>query len=89
MPISKDTIQDVYTIGIEHGRDLIRHTFKDSDMLDIVLDEFDDRSADRVMHQQPEEIIKLVRNFKDGMEDGIKSQLGRECSEVVSALRAT
>jgi hypothetical protein len=87
MPISKDEQYRIYNYGIEEGREIVKSYLDDEDVIDVILEAFTDKQAKRIEDSTFEELKLAVNNFHDGIEDGIKSQLGREASEYIKWLR--
>lgn len=87
MPISKDEQYSIYNFGIAEGRDIVDSYLDGDDIIDIVLEGFSSKSAKRIERSGVEDLELAVENFMDGVEDGIKSQLGKELTSYVKWMR--
>jgi hypothetical protein len=87
MPISKDEQYRIYNFGIEEGRDIVKSYLDGEDVIDVILEAFSEKQAKRVENSSFEELKLAVNNFHDGVEDGIKLQLGKEAADYIKWLR--
>lgn len=87
MPISKDEQYRIYNYGIEEGKELVKSYLDGEDVIDVLLEAFSDKQAKRIENSTFDELKLAVNNFHDGVEDGIKLQLGTESSDYIKWLR--
>lgn len=87
MPISKDEQYRIYNFGIEEGSEIVKSYLDGEDVIDVILEAFSERQADRVENSSREALELAVKNFHDGVEDGIKLQLGKETADYIRWLR--
>lgn len=83
MSISKDEQYRIYNYGIEEGREIVKSYLEDEDVIDVILEAFSERQAKRIENSTFDELKLAVNNFHDGVEDGIKLQLGKESTAYI------
>lgn len=87
MPISKDEQYSIYNYGIAEGRELVKEFLDDEDIIDIILERFTTKTAKRIENADLPDLELAVRNFSDGIEDGVKSELGKQTNSYVKWMR--
>lgn len=87
MPISKDEQYRIYNFGIEEGKELVNAYLADEDIIDVLLEAFNESQAKRIENSSREALELAVNNFHDGVEDGIKLQIGKESANYIKWLR--
>lgn len=86
--MAASTNERTYNFGIAEGKQLVKDYLDDEDIIDIALGPFDKKSVKRIERSDTEDLVALVRNFIDGLEDGVKSQCARETAEYIKWLRS-
>jgi hypothetical protein len=82
MAISKDEQYSTYNLGIEDGKALIAESeYANEDILELATRKLTKATAKRVTNSGNDELMLLVRNYMDGLEDGVKAQVQRESSK--------
>jgi hypothetical protein len=87
MPITKVQQDRIYNYGIDQGKAILHEYINGDDVIDILVEAFSQKEGKRVEKSTREELELAVRNFRDGVEDGIKSQLYKECGDYIGWLR--
>lgn len=87
MPISKDEQYRIYNFGIEEGIEIVKSYLADEDIIDVLLEAFSEKQAKRVENSSPRALELAINNFHDGVEDGIKLQIGKESADYIKWLR--
>jgi hypothetical protein len=79
MAISKDEHYSVYNLGIEDGKTLIAGSeYANEDILELATRKLSKQTAKRVTSSGHDELVALVKNYMDGLEDGVKGGVMRE-----------
>jgi hypothetical protein len=82
MSISKSEHYSVYNLGIEDGKTLVAESeYANEDILELATRKMTKNTSKRVINSNHDELLQLVRNYMDGLEDGVKSGIMHESSE--------
>jgi len=77
--ISKDQHYAIYDAAIHDGMNMVKDWLGDSpDLFHNALERFSKSDRKMLMKASDEDVMKAVKNYHDGIEDGIKAQLHRE-----------
>jgi hypothetical protein len=79
MAISKDEQYTTYMLGDADGKALIAESeYANEDILELATRKLTKATAKRILNSGHDELSLLVKNYMDGLEDGIKAQVQRE-----------
>lgn len=76
--MDKDIRYKAYDFAVKEGKEIVKSYFHDEDILDLAFEPFSDRQVKRLENEPEDELEFLVRDYIDGIEDGIKAGLAKE-----------
>jgi predicted lipid carrier protein YhbT len=80
--ISKDEQYTTYMLGDADGKALVaKSKYAKDDLLDLATRKLSPGASKRILSSGHDELSLLVKNYMDGLEDGIKAQVQRESSK--------
>jgi predicted lipid carrier protein YhbT len=80
--ISKDEQYTAYMLGDADGKALVaKSKYGKDDLLDLATRKLSPNTSKRVTNSAHHELVLLVKNYMDGLEDGVKAQVQRESSK--------
>jgi hypothetical protein len=79
MAISKDEQYAAYTLGTNDGKLLIaKSKYASDDLLDLVTRKLPRDIHKRIVSSVHDDLVLLVKNYMDGLEDGVKAGVMNE-----------